>query len=431
MHITRRARLAGQMGEGIAILPTAPELFRNADASFPYRFDSSFHYLTGFAEPEAVMVLIAGEQRRSVLFCRAKDPERETWEGFRSGPDAAREQFGFDEAYPIDELDRRIPLLLENQPRLYAMLGADAVWDARMIGWLNEVRSRIRTGIQVPAGICDLRSLVHEMRLIKDENELAIMRHAGQIARDAHIRAMQFTRPGLYEYEVEAELLHEFYRQGSRFPAYSSIVASGSHACVLHYVENRSRIQDGDLLLIDAGCEWNGYASDITRTFPANGRFSAAQRDVYEIVLAAQLAAIDAALPGNGWNGPHDAALRVLVQGMLDLKLLQGSADSVIESESYKQFYMHRTGHWLGMDVHDVGDYKLNGQWRELQPGMVLTIEPGLYLRPADNVPASLANIGIRIEDDVAIVAGGHEVLTARTPKSVAEIESTMAVERC
>ena len=292
------------------------------------------------------MVLIAGEQRRSVLFCRAKDPERETREDFVRGPMQHGEQFGFDEAYPIDELDRRIPLLLENQPRLYAMLGADAVWDARMIGWLNEVRSRIRTGIQVPAGICDLRSLVHEMRLIKDENELAIMRHAGQIARDAHIRAMQFTRPGLYEYEVEAELLHEFYRQGSRFPP-TAVSWPVVHARVLHYVENRSRIPGRRFVADRCGCEWNGYASDITRTFPANGRFSAAQRDVYEIVLAASwqpLMLLCQATAGMA----HDAALRVLVQGMLDLKLLQGSADSVIESESYKQFYMHRTGHWLG-----------------------------------------------------------------------------------
>ena len=427
MQITRRARLAGLMGEGIAVLPTSPELARNADTQFPYRFDSSFHYLSGFAEPEAVLVLFAGDLRRSLLFCRNKDVEREIWDGFRYGPDAAREQFGFDEAYPIDELDKMMPTLLENQPKLYATLGADPAWDSRLIGWLNEVRSRARTGVQAPKEILDLRSLVHEMRLFKDESELATMRRAGQISRDAHARAMRFTQPGQFEYQVEAELIHEFYRNGSRFPAYTSIVAGGANACVLHYVENNAQLRDGDLLLIDAGCELHGYAADITRTFPVNGKFSAAQKDVYEIVLAAQYAAIDAAKPGNTWNMPHDAALKVLVQGMLDLKLLEGSVDGVIESESYKQFYMHRTGHWLGMDVHDVGDYKLNGQWRELQPGMVLTVEPGLYLRPAENVPPALANIGIRIEDDVAIVAGGNDILTAGTPKTVAEIEAVMA----
>jgi Xaa-Pro aminopeptidase len=289
MQITRRARLAGLMGEGIAVLPTSPELARNADTQFPYRFDSSFFYLSGFGEPEAVLVLFAGDLRRSLLFCRNKDVEREIWDGFRYGPDAAREQFGFDEAYPIDELDKMMPSLLENQPKLYATLGADPAWDSRLIGWLNEVRSRARTGVQAPKEILDLRSLVHEMRLFKDESELATMRRAGQISRDAHVRAMRFTRPGQFEYQVEAELIHEFYRNGSRFPAYTSIVAGGANACVLHYVENNAELRDGDLLLIDAGCELHGYAADITRTFPVNGKFSAAQKDVYEIVLAAQL----------------------------------------------------------------------------------------------------------------------------------------------
>ena len=427
LQIARRARLAGMMESGVAVLPTAPELARNADTHFPYRYDSSFHYLTGFPEPEAVLVQFAGEQRRSVLFCRNKDVEREIWDGFRYGPEAAREQFGFDETCSIDKLDDLLPQMLENQPRLFTNLGADPAWDARVIGWLNQVRSRARAGVQAPQEIIDLRVLVNEMRLFKDENELATMRRAAVVSRDAHARAMRFTRPGMFEYQVEAELLHEFYRHGSRFPAYTSIVAGGANACVLHYVENHARLNDGELLLIDAGCELDGYASDITRTFPVNGKFSAAQQDVYQIVLAAQLAAIDQARPGNHWNQPHEAALRVLAQGLLDLKLLQGSIDEVIEKESYKQFYMHRTGHWLGRDVHDVGEYKRNGDWRTLQPGMVLTVEPGLYLRPADNVPAGLANIGIRIEDDVAISADGNEVLTAGTPKTVAEIEAVMA----
>jgi Xaa-Pro aminopeptidase len=338
----------------------------------------------------------------------------------------AREEFGFDEAYPIAQLDEMLPKLLADQPSLYFHLGADSDWDARAVGWLNAVRAEVRNGVTAPTAIQDVRVLLDEMRLIKSAEEVATMRRAAEISAAAHRRAMQLTRPGRHEYEIEAELLHEFRRMGSQAPAYSSIVAGGTNACVLHYVDNAGLLRDGDLLLIDAGCELDGYASDITRTFPVNGRYSAAQKDVYEMVLAAQAAAIAAVAPGASWDDPHQAALRVLAQGMIDLGLCQGSVDGVLESGDYKRFYMHKTGHWLGMDVHDVGDYKRGGQWRQLEPGMVLTVEPGCYVRPGEGVPESLWNIGIRIEDDVWVTAQGHEVLSAAAPKMVDEIETTM-----
>jgi Xaa-Pro aminopeptidase len=414
------------MGEGVAVLPTAAERLRNRDSHFPYRFDSYFYYLTGFTEPEAVLVVVAGATPRSVLFCRPRDPERETWDGFRYGPEAARERFGFDEAHPVGALDEALPRLLENQPALYFPLGADAEWDARAMRWLNAVRARSRAGVTAPQRVQDLRAALDEMRLTKDAHELAVMRRAARIAASAHRRAMAAARPGRNEYEVEAELLYEFRRNGAQFPAYSPIVAGGAHACVLHYVANDAPLRDGDLLLIDAGCELDGYASDITRTFPVNGRFSAGQRAVYELVLEAQRAAIAAVRPGAAWNEPHDAAVRVLAQGMLDLKLLSGTLDEVLAKESYKRFYMHRTGHWLGLDVHDAGEYRAAGEWRPLAPGMALTVEPGLYIRAAEDVPAALRDIGVRIEDDVVVTAQGCEVITAEAPKAIADIEALM-----
>jgi Xaa-Pro aminopeptidase len=426
IYAQRRARLLEQMRRGIAVIPTAEEVARNGDTHYAYRHDSSFYYLTGFAEPEAVLVLIAGAAPQAILFCREKNLEREIWDGYRVGPEAAQQQFGFDAAYPIAQLDEKLTELMANQPVLFFPLGADAAWDQRLLRLRTAVQAKVRSGIRAPDEIRDMRALLHEMRLLKDTAELDIMRRAAAISAQAHRRAMQFTRPGQFEYQVEAELLHEFCRHGARHAAYPSIVAGGAHACVLHYVDNHARLNDGDLLLVDAGCEVEGYAADITRTFPVNGRFSAAQKDVYEIVLAAQAAAIAAARPGNTWDAPHDAALRILAQGFIDLKLCRGSVDSVLESESYKRFYMHRTGHWLGMDVHDVGDYKVDDHWRALQPGMTLTVEPGCYIRPADDVPQALWNIGIRIEDDVVITAQGSEVLTAAAPKTVAEIEELM-----
>jgi Xaa-Pro aminopeptidase len=419
----RRARLAQQMQRGIAVIPTATEALRNGDAHYPFRFDSHFHYLTGFDEPESVLVLITGSETKSILFCREKDLEREIWDGFRYGPQEAQKLFGFDAAYPIAQLDEKLVELMGNQPALYLPLGAQAVWDDRILALRTRVQSLARSGITAPNEIHDVRMALNEMRLIKDSVEINIMRRAATISSGAHRRAMQATRPGRMEYEIEAELLHEFRRHGAQAPAYTSIVAGGGNACVLHYISNNMKLKDGDLLLIDAGCEVDGYAADITRTFPVNGKFSAAQKDAYEIVLAAQLTAIAAARPGNHWNVPHDSAMRVLVQGMIDLKLCSGTVDSVIESGDYKRFYMHRTGHWLGMDVHDVGNYKIDNEWRDLTPGMALTVEPGLYIRPAENVPEALWNIGIRIEDDVVITEQGCEVITHEAPKTVAEIE--------
>ena len=426
LYAGRRQRLIELMGEGVALIATAPERVRNRDSHYPYRFDSYFYYLTGFIEPEAVLVLVAGSAPKSLLFCRNRDPEREIWDGFRYGPELARERFGFDEAQPVGELDTVMPKLLEDQPALYYPVGAEADWDARVMRWLNIVRGRSRAGVAAPERLHDVRALIDNMRLVKDEHELATMRRAARIAAAAHRRAMQAARPGRMEYEIEAELLHEFRRSGAQFPAYSPIVAAGTNACVLHYIANEARMRDEDLLLIDAGCELDGYASDITRTFPVNGRFSGAQRDVYQLVLDAQRAAIDKVRPGSAWNDPHDAAVRVLAQGMLDLRLIGGTLDEVLEKESYKRFYMHRTGHWLGLDVHDAGEYKRQGNWRTLAPGMALTVEPGLYIRAADDVPERLRDIGVRIEDDVVVTASGCEVITAEAPKLVEDIEALM-----
>ncbi len=422
----RRQRLAEQMGRGVAVLSTAPERLRNRDAHYPFRFDSYFYYLTGFDEPEAMLVLIAGDEVRSLLFCRDKHEEREIWDGFRFGPEAARDAFGFDEAHSNTKLDEILPQLLADQPAMFCDMGENGDWDARLIQWLNAVRAQVRTGISAPSEIRDIRKLLDEMRLIKDAHELDIMRRAARISANAHRRAMRHARPGLHEYNIEAELLHEFRSHGAQAPAYTPIVAGGANACVLHYVSNDAPLKDGDLLLIDAGCELDGYASDITRTFPVNGRFSGPQRDVYQLVLAAQAAAIAKVSPGNAWQDPHDAAVRVLAQGFVDLGLLQGSVDGLIESGDFRRFYMHRTGHWLGMDVHDCGEYKRDGRWRALAPGMVLTVEPGCYIRPGEDVPELFWNIGVRIEDDAAVTADGCEIITSHAPKTIADIEALM-----
>jgi Xaa-Pro aminopeptidase len=422
----RRARLAAQMQSGVAIVPTAPERTRNRDAHYPYRFDSYFYYLTGFREPDATLVVVAGDAPKCLLFCREKDPEREAWEGFRHGPAAAKQSFGFDDAYSISRLDGLMPDLLANQAAVFCHLGADSAWDARVVGWVNEVRSRARSGVTAPCEIKDVRVMLDEMRLVKSAEELATMRRAAAISTGAHRRAMLAARPGRTEYAIEAELLHEFRRHGAQAPAYTPIVASGDNACVLHYVQNDAMLRDGDLLLIDAGCELDGYASDITRTFPVNGRFSGPQEEIYELVLAAQTAAMAEVRPGNAWNRPHDAAVKVLAQGFIDLGLLTGGVEQALATESYKKFYMHRTGHWLGLDVHDAGDYKREGQWRALQPGMVLTVEPGCYIRAGEGVPERFANLGVRIEDDVLVTETGHEVLTAAAPKSIVDIQNLM-----
>ena len=420
----RRERLAAAMQEGVAIIPTAPERTRNRDAHYPYRFDSYFYYLSGFREPGAALAIVAGGAPKSILFCREKDPDREIWDGFRFGPEAARATFGFDEAHPIAELDARMAELIADREALYCHLGADSAWDARVTGWINGVRERARAGVAAPRAVKDVHALLDEMRLVKGPEELAVMRRAAAISAGAHRRAMRAARPGRAEYEIEAELLHEFRRHGAQAPAYTPIVASGERACVLHYVQNDGMLEDGELLLIDAGCELDGYAADLTRTFPVNGRFSGPQREVYELVLAAQSAAIAAVKPGVPWDAPHRAAVAVLAQGMIDLKLVTGGLAEVVETEAYKKFYMHRTGHWLGLDVHDAGDYKRRGDWRTLAPGMVLTVEPGCYIRAGKDVPERLSGIGVRIEDDVLVTETGAEVLTRDAPKGAADIEA-------
>jgi Xaa-Pro aminopeptidase len=420
--------MRARAGGGLALVPTAPEVPRNRDSLYPFRHDSYFYYLTGFPEPEAVVALVAGpDGDRHLLFCRERNEEREIWDGFRYGPDAAREIFGFDEAHPISALAEKLPQMASDRPALFTPLGLFDAWDRRVTEVLNEVRNRVRTGVAAPDEVVDVRATLDTMRLVKDEHELALMRRACAISSAAHRRAMMRTRTGMFEYEIEAELVHEFLREGAQAVAYSSIVASGPNACVLHYRDNNRQMNDGDLLLIDAGCEFQGYASDITRTFPVNGRFSGPQKAVYELVLDAQLACIDAVKAGAPFHDYHHVAERVLAQGFIDLGLLTGNLDGVLESGSYKQFYMHRAGHWLGMDVHDAGLYQVQGESMRLAPGMVLTVEPGAYIRPADNVPEAFWNIGVRIEDDVLVTAEGVDNLTAATPKSVEDVERAVA----
>ena len=439
VYAKRRAALLARMqaqGGGVAIIPTAPEVMRNADADYPYRHDSYFYYLTGFTEPEATLVLVAGTKQQAILFCREKNMEREIWDGYRYGPAAAKEEFGFDAAHAIDQIDVELPKLMTNMPTLFYALGSDAKLDARIQNWLSGVRAQIRAGISAPAAAMDVRVLLNEMRLIKDADEIAIMQRAATISAHAHARAMRCAKAGLREYHLDAELLHEFRRHGSQFPAYGSIVATGANACVLHYRAGDAELRDGDLVLIDAGCELDSYASDITRTFPVNGKFSGPQKTLYEIVLAAQQSAIAATKPGLRFIDGHDAAIKVLSQGMLDTGLLDknkvGTLDDVLAKGDYRHFYMHRTGHWLGMDVHDVGDYRdaapasEEKPWRTLQAGMVLTIEPGIYVRPTEGVSEEFWNIGIRIEDDALVTVDGCQLLTHEAPKTVAEIEAVM-----
>jgi Xaa-Pro aminopeptidase len=439
VYAKRRAALLARMqaqGGGVAIIPTAPEVMRNADADYPYRHDSYFYYLTGFTEPEATLVLVAGAKQQAILFCREKNLEREIWDGYRYGPTAAKEAFGFDAAHAIDQIDVELPKLMTNMPTLFYALGSDAKLDARIQNWLSGVRAQIRAGISAPTAAMDVRVLLNEMRLIKDADEIAIMQRAATISAHAHARAMRCAKPGLREYHLDAELLHEFRRNGSQFPAYGSIVATGANACVLHYRAGDAELRDGDLVLIDAGCELDSYASDITRTFPVNGKFSGPQKTLYEIVLAAQQAAMAATKPGLRFIDGHDAAVKVLSQGMLDTGLLDknkvGTLDDVLAKGDYRHFYMHRTGHWLGMDVHDVGDYRdaapagEEKPWRTLQAGMVLTIEPGIYVRPTESVPEEFWNIGIRIEDDALVTEEGCKLLTHEAPKTITEIEAVM-----
>jgi Xaa-Pro aminopeptidase len=425
----RRRQLMRLMGrDAIAVLAAAPERTRNNDVYYNYRQDSDFHYITGFGEPDAVAVLIPGRaQGEFVMFVRDRNNQREIWDGRRAGPAGARARYGADDAFPIGDLDDILPGLLESRARVYHTMGRYHDFDQRVVGWVNALRAEARPGSHPPLEFVALDHVLHDMRLFKSRKELSIMRRAGAIGAGAHIRAMRFCRPGRIEYEVCAELVHEFGRHGAEV-SYHPIVGGGANSCVLHYRDNNQPLKDGDLLLIDAGCEHDYYASDITRTFPVNGRFSPEQRAVYRVVLAAQRAAIAKVLPGNHWNEPHDAAVRVITQGLVRIGLLKGPVASLIRDGAYRKFFDHRTGHWLGIDVHDVGDYKVGDEWRVFEPGMVLTVEPGIYI-PAGTkgVPKRFWNIGVRIEDDVAVTAGGPEVLTAGAPTDPDAIEKLMA----
>ena len=429
-YAKRRRSLMDLMSpNSIAIIPSAPVTVRNRDVEHPFRQDSDFYYLSGFAEEHSVVVLIPGRDHGEyVLFCQEKIKEQEIWTGRRVGPEAAPEVLGCDDAFPISDIDDILPGLIEGKDRIYASLGVSPEFDRQLMQWVNHIKTQVRNGATPPHEFSALDHLLHELRLIKSPAEIEVMQAAADISAEAHTRAMQVVRPGMKEYQLEAELMHIFMAAGSRWPAYPSIVGAGDNACILHYTRNDDTISDGDLILIDAGCELDYYASDITRTFPANGVFSDAQRKMYQLVLDAQYAAIEAVKPGNHWNQPHEAAVRVLTEGLVKYGLLQGDVDELIEALAYRQFYMHKTGHWLGMDVHDVGEYRIDGQWRVLEPGMVMTVEPGLYIAPDDEtVEPQWRGIGIRIEDDVVVTEGGCHVLTSAVVKDVADIEALMS----
>ena len=438
-RIALAKKIRANTGGGVAVIATASELSRNRDSEFPYRHDSDFFYLSGFEEPGATLVIKVDQNSEEThLFCRPKDPEREIWDGIRLGPEAAPKMLGVDSAHSNVELDTKLSQLLADQDAVYVRLAESAETDRRLRHWMKQVRQQARAGINPPSEFHDVEAMIHEMRLFKDVHEIEIMRRAAAISARAHIRAMQICKPGMREYQLEAELLHEFRNSGSQSVAYNSIVAGGANSCILHYRAGSTELRGGELCLIDAGCELDGYASDITRTFPVNGKFSGPQRALYDITLAAQEAAIAVTKPGNTFMQPHEAALKVLTQGLLDEKLLKltelGSLDNAIETAAYRRFYMHRTSHWLGMDVHDVGSYReqnnINADaekpWRILRPGMVITIEPGLYVRPAQDVDEQFWNIGIRIEDDAVINDSGCELISRGAPVKADDIEALM-----
>ena len=428
----RRKRLMDMMdSESIAIIPTASVHIRNRDVEYPFRPDSDFYYLTGFSEPEAVALLIPDRHYGEyVMFCRERDEKMETWNGRRAGLEGVCKIHGADDAFPIGDLDDILPSLMEDRERIYYTMGNDPVFDQRVLSWVNQVRKRVRTGVNAPNEFVSLDHLLPEMRLFKSIAEIKLMRKAAKITASAHKRAMRTCCPGMMEYCIEAELLHEFMCLGAKSPAYTSIVGGGANSCILHYIDNSAELADGDMLLIDAGAEYENYASDISRTFPVNGTFSRAQRQIYEIVLNANLAAIDAVKPGNHWNEPHEVATAIITHGLVSLGILKGSVRDLIRNQVYKKYFMHRTGHWLGLDVHDVGDYKLDGEWRVLEPGMVMTIEPGLYMKPHRGLAKKWWNIGVRIEDDVLVTKNGNELLTGDAPKTIDEIENLMAMNK-
>lgn len=425
----RRTELMALMETGsIAILPSANLVTRNNDVEYQFRQDSDFYYLTGFDEPDAVFVLVPGrEHGECILFCRERDPAQEQWHGKITGPERAMQLYGIDDAFPISDIDDILPGLIEGRSKLYYAMGAQKEFDARVIGWVNTISQNPQRGTKPPGEFVQLGQYLHELRLFKSKAELAVMRKAAEITGCGHKKLLEVVTPGMFEYELEAELQYAFIKGGAKAPAYPSIVGSGNNGCILHYISNREQIRKGDLVLVDAGAEYEFYAADVTRTFPASGKFSAAQKDLYNIVLRAQEAAIAAIKPGNNWAEPHDAAVEVITAGLIELGLLDGDVDELIEAEAYKPFFMHKTGHWLGIDVHDVGEYRLDDTWREFEPGMVMTVEPGIYVEENLDVPAKYKGIGIRIEDNVLVTKTGHEVLTEDIPKTVEEIESYMA----
>lgn len=425
----RRQQLMQRVGEGnIALIGSASMHTRNRDVNYPFRQDSDFYYLTGFNEPDALAVFVPGRaQGEYILFCREFDAKKALWEGAHSGLEGATTHYDADDAFPIDDLDDILPGLLENKTKVFYPMGCNLELDHNLLEWINHIRNQSRSGIIAPGELVSLALILHEMRLFKSAEELKLMRRAAEVSAHAHIRAMKACKAGLYEYQIEAELIHHFIDNGLRSVAYPSIVAGGKNACTLHYTENNSKLKNGDLLLIDAGAECDHYAADITRTFPISGRFNEAQKQLYQLVLNAQTAALEQIKPGLPWNLAHDASVEVLTQGLLDLGLIKGKLKKLIKDEKYKQFYMHRIGHWLGMDVHDVGDYKIKQEWRLLEAGMVLTVEPGLYIPPdCKSVDEKWRGIGIRIEDDVLVTPTGHEILTSGVPKSIADIEALM-----
>lgn len=427
----RRKQFMAQMeADSIAIVPSASEKIRNRDCEYPFRQDSDFYYLTGFAEPDAVLILMPGRTKHGqcILFCRDRDPTMELWNGYRAGPEGACEDYGADDAFPVGDIDDILPGLLEGRERVYYAMGRNADFDRKVMSWVNVIRSKVRAGAHPPGEFLDLDHILHDLRLYKSAAEIRIMHKAGKISANAHVRAMQFCKPGVMEYQLEAEILHEFALNGARHPAYSTIVGAGKNGCILHYIDNNSKIKDGDLILIDAGCELEHYAADITRTFPANGKFSKEQKALYNVVLKAQLAAIKTIKPGGHWNQAHDVTVKVITEGLIELGLLKGELKKLIAKEAYRDFYMHRAGHWLGMDVHDVGDYKVANKWRVLEEGMVMTVEPGIYVAPDNTkVAKKWRGIGIRIEDDVVVTKDGYKVLTDDVPKTVDAIEALMA----
>jgi len=425
----RRKQLLQRIGVGnIALISSASTRTRNRDVDYPFRQDSDFYYLTGFNEPEAMAVFIPGrEQGEYILFCREFDEKKALWEGAHAGLEGATKHYDADDAFPIDDLDDILPGLLEDKAKVFYPMGRDPELDHSLLEWINQIRSKSRAGVVAPGELVTLEVIIHEMRLFKSVAELKLMRQAAEVSANAHVKAMQKCKAGLYEYQIEAELVYHFSQEGLRAVAYPSIVAGGKNACTLHYTENNDKLKNGDLLLIDAGAECDHYAADITRTFPISGQFSEPQKQLYQLVLDAQIAAIAQIKPGQPWNLMHDTAVEVLTQGLVSLGLLKGKVKKLIKDEKYKAFYMHRTGHWLGMDVHDVGDYKIDHEWRTLEVGMVLTVEPGLYI-PADckTVDEQWRGIGIRIEDDVLVTADGYEVLTGGVPKTIFDIETIM-----